>query len=99
MTYRISGLGPEPFLPLAGLSDQALAARGVRRYSVTAQPDAPCRLSLDDAPVGATMLLLNHDTVPEGPHRASHAIFVTEGARSTATFVDEVPPALARRVL
>ena len=31
MTFRITGLSPEPFRPLFGLSDAQLAARGARR--------------------------------------------------------------------
>lgn len=99
MTYRIQGLDPATFAPLFGLSDAALAQRGVWRHPVTEHPGAPCRLSLDDAALGETMLLINHESVPAGPYRASHAIFVTEGLGVAATYLDEVPPALDRRVL
>lgn len=99
MTYRISGLDPAAFLALAGLSDDDLAERNVRRMRVSATPGAPCRLSLDDAAVGETMLLLNHESVPVGPYRARHAIFVTEGASETARYANAVPPALDRRIL
>jgi hypothetical protein len=33
------------------------------------------------------------------PYRASHAIFVREGAAETASFVDEVPASLRARLL
>ena len=100
MTYRIHGLDPLPFRALYGLADEELARRGILRMPVTAQPGFPCRLTLDDAPIGATMLLLNHVSHDvANPYRATHAIFVTEGAEAPAEFVDEVPPALARRVL
>lgn len=99
MTYRISGLDPAPFAPLFGRDAADLAQLDARRIAVTAYPGAPCRVTLDDAQPGEQVLLLNHLSVPSGPFRASHAIFVTEGATSAACFDDTVPPALDRRVL
>lgn len=99
MTYRIKGLEAATFRPLFGLSDEELARQGVRRVAVTERPGAPCRLSLDDAKVGEQMLLLNHQSVPSGPYRATHAIYVTEGLEEAAEYVGSIPPALDRRVL
>ena len=100
MTYRIRGLDPAPFRPLYGLPDEELAERGVVRMTVTQRPSFPCRVTLVDREVGEQMLLLNHVSHDvEGPYRASHAIFVTEGISGAAEFVDEVPPVFATRVL
>ncbi len=100
MTYRIAGLDPQPFQPLFGLADEELAARGVVRMTATERPGFPCRVTLDDAAVGAQMLLLNHVSHDvANPYRASHAIFVTEGASAAAEFIDEVPEVLDRRPL
>ena len=99
MTYRISGLDPAPFIRLSSLDDAELGLRGVRRLTVTDRPGFPCRLTLDDAEPGETALLLNHTSVPHGVYRASHAIFVTEGAGTAARYEDAVPPALDRRIL
>jgi hypothetical protein len=59
----------------------------------------PCRISLDDAKPGETLILVNyeHQSAPT-PFRASHAIFVREGVEPVAA-VDEMPPALRRRLL
>ena len=63
-------------------------------------PGFPCRITLDDAAPGESLLLLNHVSHDsDGPYRASHAIFVSEAAESAAEFVDRIPPALDRRVL
>src|SRR3954451_8827989 len=99
MTYRIKGLDPAPFKPLFGLSDEDLAARGVVRMTVTS-PTFPCRVSLTDRDLGESVLLLNHVSHDvANPYRASHAIFVTEGADDAAEYVDRVPPLFDPRVL
>lgn len=100
MAYRIEGLSPASFQPLFGLSDGELAKHGAVRMPVTEKPSFPCRIRLDDAEVGETVLLLNHVSHDvQNPYRASHAIFVAEGAEEPALFIDEVPPALDRRIL
>ena len=97
MTYRIAGLDPAPYKPLFGLSDNALASRGIVRMTVT-DPTFPCRISLVDRPVGEEVLLLNHVSHDvANPYRASHAIFVSDAARGE--FVDQVPPVFQKRVL
>ena len=99
MTYRITGLDPAPYKTLFGLSDAALAERGVVRMAVT-DPTFPCRVSLTDRAVGETVLLVNHVSHDvAGPYRASHAIFVTETEQEPADYVDKVPPVFAPRVL
>ena len=100
MTYRIRGLDPAPFQPLFALPDDDLANRGVMRMKVTGKPSFPCRVTLEDREIGEQVLLLNHVSHDvANPYRASHAIFVTEGADEAAEFVDEVPPVLSTRIL
>jgi hypothetical protein len=100
MTYRITGLDPAPYKPLFGLADAELARRGVVRMTVNAKPSFPCRVSLTDRDVGESVLLLNHVSHDvANPYRASHAIFVTEGADEAAEYVDQVPPVFETRVL
>jgi hypothetical protein len=97
MTYRITGLDPEPLRPLFTLSDEELRARGMRRMTVT-DAGFPCRVSLIDRPVGEQVILLNHVSHDAAnPYRASHAIFVADAGQ--AEFVDEVPPVFVPRVL
>jgi hypothetical protein len=99
MTYRITGLDPAPYKPLFGLSDAELAERGVVRMTVT-EPTYPCRVSLTDRAIGESVLLLNHVSHDvANPYRATHAIFVTEGAEKAAEYVDEVPPVFEKRIL
>lgn len=100
MDFRISGLDPTPFLPLYGLSDEALSQRGIRRAICDEHPGYPDRVTLRDAEPGQRVLLLNHTHLPHaGPYRSSHAIFVTEGAERAFDAVNTLPPVLLPRTL
>lgn len=100
MGFRIAGLDPTPFLHLYGLDEDGLAAAGARRCIADAQPGFPDRVELRDLAPGETALLVNHVHQPaDTPYRASHAIFVREGATRPAEFVDTVPEALRTRTL
>ena len=99
MSYIVKGLDPKPFAELFGLPDEELEKRGVVRMTVTS-PTFPCRVSLTDRAIGEKVLLLNHVSHEvANPYRASHAIFVTEGATEAAEYVDEIPPVFKPRVL
>jgi len=98
MSYVVSGLPLEPFAPLFGLPDEALAAVGAVRYVSDAPVGYPCRITLRDAEPGRSLLLLNYEHQPaQTPYRSRHAIFVDEQATQTARFVGEIPPVLAVR--
>ena len=100
MTYRIKGLEPSQFARLADLSDEELALQGMARMTADKKPGFPCRITLDDAEPGETLLLLNHAShTGDNPYRATHAIFVRESAVSPAVYTDQIPPALDRRIL
>jgi Protein of unknown function (DUF1203) len=100
MSFIVSALPAEPFRPLFGLSDEALAAQGVLRRKVDAKPGFPCRISLEDAEPGETVLLLNYEHQPaDTPFRARHAIFVREGAAQAALAPGEVPTVFHGRVI
>jgi hypothetical protein len=100
MTYRFSGVEPHQFAHLVGLSEKELAAHGAVRMTANGQPTFPCRIQLDDARAGESLLLVNHVSHDgNNPYRASHAIFVSESALEAASYDDEIPPALDRRIL
>ncbi len=100
MAYRIEGLSPQPFQPLFGLSDAALAERGAVRVTADADFGFPCRITLEDARPGEALILLNHVSQEAAtPYRASHAIFVRQDASEAAVYVDETPPVFVGRTL
>ena len=102
MDFRISGLPAAPFVPLFGLSDTDLHARGARRWRAEAgSPPMPCRVSLRDAVPGEASILLTfpHQTAALSPYQASGPIFVREGVGETARFVNHVPEQQRVRLL
>jgi hypothetical protein len=100
MTYRIEGLERKAYDGLLGLPDGELAARGARRVTANSRPGFPCRVTLEDAEPGETLILFNHVShdVPT-PFRSAYAIYVRERAAEAACYVDEPPPVFKGRAL
>lgn len=100
MAFRITGLDPAPFRHLYGLSDAELAKHGAKRYVVDAKPGYPDRVGVRDLEPGETAILVNYAHQPaDTPYRASHAIFVREGAETAYDALDEIPEVLRLRPL
>ena len=98
MSFQIHALDSEAFEPFYALDAQALAWAGVRRMTVTDCPGYPCRVSLRDADIGETVLLMNYQHQSQGTcYRASHAIFVRDGAKTARPDRGEVPGVLTAR--
>ena len=98
MSFRITGLSPDPFRHLFGLSDEELAKHGARRYVADTKPGYPDRIEVRDAKPGETLILLNYIHQPaDNPYRASHAIFVREGAETAYDRINEIPDAMRLR--
>jgi len=81
MSFQIHALSPAQFEPLFSLSDSELAKVRATRMIADAKPGYPCRVSLADAEIGETMILVNFEhQSADSPFRATHAIFVRENA-------------------
>lgn len=99
MNFRILGLPAQPFDDLFDLSDADLARRDAVRRRADTDPGFPCRISLTDAPVGADVILVNHEHLAvASPYRSRHAIYVRAGEQQFDA-VNSVPPMLRRRLL
>jgi hypothetical protein len=99
MTFRITGLPPEPFRPLFDLSDEALHSIGARRV-IADDPRMPCRVSVAHAELGEELLLLNYQHQPANtPYRATHAIYVRKAADRAFEAVDSVPEVMTTRLI
>jgi hypothetical protein len=97
--FVIHGLDPTPFARYFTMSDDELAAVGARRVHADGA-GYPCRVALVDAAVGDELVLcsyVHHDVA--SPYRASGPIFVRRASTGRASYVDEVPPLFATRLL
>lgn len=99
MPLRYRGLDAAQFKPFFAMTDADLATGGMVRVTCDAKPGFPCRITLEDAEPGETLLLLNfpHQTA-SSPYRANGPIFVRESAM-TAYDGRELPPVFRTRTL
>ncbi|MDB5711954.1 MAG: hypothetical protein JWL96_4024 [Sphingomonas bacterium] len=98
--FVLRGLDPAPFTPLFALDEDALAARDARRVVATSKPGFPCRISLQDAEPGETLILANFEHLPvASPFRSRHAVYVREGAGDPAEYRDTLPEQFRTRML
>ena len=87
-------------MPLFGLAEPTLTAQGVIRCIADHNPGFPCRVSLRDAAVGDSVLLLNYEHLSvSGPYRSRHAIYVREYAIESRPAINQVPDVLRIRLM
>lgn len=99
MTYTIAGLDPASFSHLFALSDADLERHDALRVTATSYPGFPCRISLEDAALGETVILLHHVShSARTPYRSSYAIYVREVAEA-AHYRDGLAPVMLGRPL
>jgi hypothetical protein len=100
MKFVIRGLSANHYRHLYGMSTEELEANGAKRYVCDAAPGYPDRIEMRDAEIGETLLLVNHVSMDkQTPYKASHAIFVREGAEQSFEAENEVPPVMFSRLL
>jgi hypothetical protein len=97
MSFTVSGLPVEAFTALFGLGEEALAAHNAVRI-VAGEGRYPCRITLEDAREGESLLLLNYQHQGAAtPYRSNYAIYVRETAQSAKRLEGELPPVLRGR--
>ena len=100
MEYVVKGLPLEPIQHLFGLSDEELLRHGAKRYVADAKPGYPCRITLEDAEPGESLLLLNWRHLDaDTPYRSDGPIFVREAARAAFEGRNEIPEQQRSRLL
>ena len=100
MGFQISGLDYAEFAPLFGMTDEQLRQRNIVRRIADTRPGFPCRVSLQDAQPGETLLLVNYEHLAvASPYRARHAIYIRENARRAELGANEIPEVMRTRVL
>ena len=99
-SFQFIALPSEQFAPLFNQSDAELQSAGARRMVVDEKPGFPCRVSLADAEVGETVLLVpftHHDV--SSPYQASGPIFVRSSAMTASPAADDIPAMFRHRLL
>ena len=100
MKFQIQALGPAQFAPLFCLSSDALVKAKAHKVIADTNPGYPCRVSLVDAKVGETVLLVNFQHQPaESPFQAAHAIYVRENADLAFPEPGAVPEMFLHRLI
>ena len=100
MTFQIRALAHKPFESLFDLSDEELRERGACKVTADAYPGFPCRVSLEDANVGDTLILMNYNHLDvASPYASKHAIYVRQGVKEALPLRGEVPAVFSSRIL
>ena len=100
MTFQIKPLDYALFQHLFEMSDTELKAIGAVRSKADADFGFPCRVSLKDADVGDTVILVNYRHLDvETPYKASHAVYVREQAEAAIVAPGGTPEVLTSRLL
>ena len=100
MTFQIQALSQDYFKHLFSLTDAQLHKRRARRIIVDSKPGYPCRVSLMDADIGDTVILLHYQHLDiDSPYAASHAIYVRKSAEQAHLMPGEIPVSLSSRQL
>lgn len=98
--FQMIALPAERFAPYFAKTDAELRALGAARVAVDEKPGFPCRVSLADAEVGESVLLLtftHHDVA--SPYRSAGPIFVRPGVATAQPAVNEIPLMFNHRLL
>lgn len=96
--YQIKGLPIDQFAALFGRGDADLAKCNAVRVTADHKPGYPCRVTLEDAEPGETLLLINYeDHRVASPYRHSYAIYVRENAIESASLRGKLPQVFANR--
>ena len=100
MSFQIHALDPSRFERLYDLPEAELAEHQAMWVRADSQPGYPCRISLEDAPVGSRLLLIHFDHHrADSPFRASHAIFINPESVQAHPKPGHVPSSIASRLI
>jgi hypothetical protein len=97
--FRFVALPLNQFTHLLQKPAEELAALHSRRYTVD-RDGYFCRLTLEDAPLGETVILTNYQHHPaQSPFQSAHAIYIRETAQPKFFDVNTVPRVLRVKLL
>jgi hypothetical protein len=98
--FRITGLSPDLFCHLVGLSDAELVALNARRVVADRANAFPDRIEMRDAEPGEVLILANYEHLQGAtPYRARHAVYFLEQATERYDTTDTVPDVFRNRLI
>ncbi len=100
INFQIQALRNTDFSHLFNLSDKELKKINAFKITVVEHPGYPCRISLEDAKIGETIIALpymHHDV--NSPYRSSGPIFIRQNCLSVNLATNEIPAVLNNREL
>jgi hypothetical protein len=98
--FQIKAIDKNVFSNIFELNEQQLHEIGARKMVADEFPGFPCRISLQDTPIGEGVVLLpyqHHKT--SSPYRASGPIFIRQNAQNVFFEINEIPKMFAHRLL
>ena len=98
--FQFVAVASENFAHLFSMDDAELARHGAKRMTVDSHPGYPCRVTLQDAPVGETVILTpfqHHDV--NSPYQGMGPIFVRERAATAQPEINAIPVMFQHRLL
>jgi hypothetical protein len=100
MSFQVNALPADSFQPLFAMTDEHLATVRASRMRVDTKPGFPCRISLADAEIGESVILLNFEhQQAESPFRSTHAIFVRENVEQAFPAAGMIPESIQSRLI
>ena len=100
MSFQIHALSPASFQPFFAMTDERLTQVRASRKLVDANPGFPCRVSLIDAEIGESVILLNFEhQAADSPFRSSHAIYVRENVEQAFPDTGVIPESLEIKLI
>ncbi len=98
--FKFNALKYEAFAKYFELSNSELNLAGAYMFTADESPCYPCRVSLDDAKVGETVLAISYEHHPvAGPYRSAGPIFIRKNAEATTLGKNIIPSMLTHRTL
>lgn len=100
MSFQIHSLDENQFEDYFTMSKKELVNAKAIIETLLEKPGYPCRVSLADAEVGETILLINYDHLPEAsPYQASHAIYVRKNTTAVRLDPNIIPNVISSRLI
>lgn len=100
INFQIKSLEFKKFEYLFNLTDIQLIKINAKKLVVDESPGYPCRISLEDAKIGETIIamsFMHHDV--DSPYKSSGPIFIRQNSATAKININELPKVLENRHL